>query len=74
VGRSRRGVAARPTSAFDDASGFLDAVRTRAKAEGAVEADALVGLVRDEVVEILDDGADRRAAPRCRASRTCGCS
>jgi fused signal recognition particle receptor len=38
---------------------ILDAVRARAKAEGAVEADALVGLVRDEVVEILDDGADR---------------
>jgi fused signal recognition particle receptor len=38
---------------------ILDAVRTRAKAEGAVEADALVGLVRDEVVDILDDGANR---------------
>jgi fused signal recognition particle receptor len=41
---------------------ILDAVRTRAKAQGAVEADALVGLVRDEVVEILDDGADRELA------------
>jgi fused signal recognition particle receptor len=38
---------------------ILDAVRARAKAEGAVEADALVALVRDEVVAILDDGADR---------------
>jgi fused signal recognition particle receptor len=38
---------------------ILDAVRARAKSEGAVEADALVGLVRDEVVAILDDGADR---------------
>ena len=38
---------------------ILDAVRARAKAEGAVEADALVGFVRDEVVGILDDGADR---------------
>jgi fused signal recognition particle receptor len=38
---------------------ILDAVRTRAKAEGAVEADALVGFVRDEVVDILDDGANR---------------
>ena len=38
---------------------ILDAVRTRAKAEGAVEADVLVGLVRDEVVAILDDGANR---------------
>jgi fused signal recognition particle receptor len=38
---------------------ILDAVRERAKAEGAVEADALVALVRDEVVTILDDGADR---------------
>src|SRR5207244_6750873 len=38
---------------------ILDAVRTRAKEENAVEADALVGLVRDEVVDLLDDGADR---------------
>ena len=38
---------------------ILDAVRTRAKEEGAVDADALVALVRDEVVDILDDGADR---------------
>ncbi len=38
---------------------ILDEVRARAKAEGAVEADALVGLVRDVVVGILDDGADR---------------
>jgi fused signal recognition particle receptor len=38
---------------------ILDAVRTRAKAEGVVEGDALVGLVRDEVVNLLDDGADR---------------
>jgi fused signal recognition particle receptor len=38
---------------------ILDAVRARAKSEGAVEADALVALVRDEVVAILDDGADR---------------
>jgi fused signal recognition particle receptor len=38
---------------------ILDAVRARAKSEGVVEADALVGLVRDEVVNLLDDGADR---------------
>jgi fused signal recognition particle receptor len=38
---------------------ILDAVRARAKAEGATEADAVAGLVRDEVVTILDDGADR---------------
>ena len=38
---------------------ILDAVRARAKSEGVVEADALVGLVREEVVSLLDDGADR---------------
>jgi fused signal recognition particle receptor len=38
---------------------ILDAVRARAKAEGVVEADGLVTLVRDEVVSILDDGAGR---------------
>ena len=38
---------------------ILDAVRARAKAEGVVEGDALVGLVRAEVVGILDDDADR---------------
>src|SRR5437899_170523 len=38
---------------------ILEEVRAKAKAEGAVEADALVSLVRDVVVGILDDGADR---------------
>jgi len=38
---------------------ILDAVRARAKTEGTVEAEDLVALVRDEVVAILDDGADR---------------
>jgi fused signal recognition particle receptor len=38
---------------------ILDAVRARAKTEGSTDADAVVGLLRDEVVAILDDGADR---------------
>jgi fused signal recognition particle receptor len=38
---------------------ILDAVRARAKAEGVGDADALAGLVRDEVIDLLDSGADR---------------
>ncbi len=38
---------------------ILDAVRARAKADDVMDADGLVGLVRDEVVAILDASASR---------------
>ena len=44
--------------------------RPRAKRRASTEADALVGLVRDEVVEILDDGAGSQLCTRAgRAER-----
>jgi fused signal recognition particle receptor len=38
---------------------ILDAVRARAKADDVVDADGLVGLVRDEIVAILDASPSR---------------
>ncbi|MGQ0823526.1 MAG: signal recognition particle-docking protein FtsY [Actinomycetota bacterium] len=38
---------------------LLHALQTRAKAEGVEDADALVGLIQDEVVELLDDTRSR---------------
>jgi fused signal recognition particle receptor len=38
---------------------LLEAVRTRAKADGVTEPDALVGLLRDEVTTMLDGDTDR---------------
>jgi fused signal recognition particle receptor len=38
---------------------LLEAVRSRAKDESVTEPDDLIGLVRDEVVALLDDEADR---------------
>ena len=38
---------------------LLDAVRTRAKETSATEPDQLIALLRDEVVALLADGADR---------------
>ena len=47
---------------------ILDAVRVRAKADDVVDAGGLVQLVRDEVVAILDAGANRDLA--CVAGET----
>jgi fused signal recognition particle receptor len=38
---------------------LLDAVRDRAKVEDATDADALVGLLRAEIVDLLEDTPDR---------------
>jgi fused signal recognition particle receptor len=38
---------------------LLDGVRTRAKEQSATEPDELIALLRDEVVELLSDDADR---------------
>ena len=78
--RRRRGTSSRrrccsPTSACRRPQRLLDAVRDRAKAEDVTDADALVGLLRDEVVDAARRRRrDRDARTRRRASRTSGCS